>query len=71
MMMLSSALLMALAVTTQSAAPNPPVRASAQAQVFLQIIQAAEVRNGQSNSPHQRTVRRDEHGRRQILLQFE
>ena len=71
MNMLASTLLIALAATTQApaAAPPPPVRA--QAQVFVQIIQAAEVRDGRSDSPHQRTVRRDEAGNTQILLQFE
>lgn len=72
MMMLASALLTALAATAQTPDPAPPaVQARAQAQVFVQIIQAAEVRNGRSHTPHQRTIRRDEAGQPQILLQFE
>lgn len=72
MLMLASPLLAALAATVQtpSAAP-PPVQVRAQAQVMVQIIQAAEVRNGRSDTPHQRTVRRDEAGQTHILLQFE
>lgn len=70
-MMTPSVLLIALAAVTQTAPPQPPVRVSAQVRAFVQIIEAAEVRNGATNSPHQRTVRRDEAGRSQILLQFE
>ena len=67
-MMLSSALLIALAATTQA---PPPVLVRAQAQASVRIVHAVEVRNGATNSPHQRTVRRDENGQRQILVQFE
>ena len=70
-MMTSSVLLIALAAVTQAAPPQPPVRAGAQVRAFVQIIQAAEVRNGATSSPHQRTLRRDEAGRPQLLLQFE
>ena len=70
-MMTFSVLLIALAAATQAAPPPPPVRASAQAQVLVRIIEAAEVRNGATSSPHQRTMRRDENGRTQVLLQFE
>ncbi|NJC04886.1 hypothetical protein GGQ97_000679 [Sphingomonas kaistensis] len=70
--MLASPLLAALAATVQTpSAAAPPVQVRAQAQVFVQIIQAAEVRNGRSDTPHQRTVRRDEAGQTQTLLQFE
>lgn len=69
-MMLATALLTALVATTQPA-PPPRVQARAQTQVFVQIIQAAEVRDGQTSAPHQRTVRRDANGQTQVLLQFE
>ena len=65
--MLLSALLIAATVTVKA----PPAPARAQAQAFVRIIQAAEVRDGQSDTPHQRTMRRDESGGTQILLQFE
>jgi hypothetical protein len=68
--MLASALLSALAATLPAPVP-PPAPVRAQTQVFVQIIQAAEVRGGSSNSPHQRTVRRGETGQAEILLQFE
>ncbi|UUR07327.1 hypothetical protein [Sphingomonas glaciei] len=72
MMMLAPALLTALAATAQTPDPGPPaLQARAQAQVFVRIVQAAEVRNGQSLTPHQRTIRRDEAGQVQVLLQFE
>ena len=71
MTMLASAFLTAVAATLSSPAPAPPVAVRAQAQVFVQIIQAAEIRDGKSDSPHQRTTRLDEAGRTQILLQFE
>ena len=70
-MMLSSAPLLVLAATAQTVAPPPSVTVRAQTQVFVQIIQAAEVRDGQTSSPHQRTVRTDQAGQKQILLQFE
>jgi hypothetical protein len=69
--MLAPVLLTALAATLQAPAPPPAVEVRAQTQVFVQIIQAAEVRNGSTSSPHQRTVRLDEGGQKQILLQFE
>lgn len=70
-MMLVPALLTALAATLQAPAPPamPPVRA--QTQVFVQIIRAAEIRNGRSDVPHQRTIRRGDAGQTEILLQFE
>ncbi|WP_426266119.1 hypothetical protein [Sphingomonas sp. LHG3443-2] len=70
-MMLLSAPLLALAATAQTVDPQPSVTVRAQTQVLVQIIQAAEVRDGQTSSPHQRTVRTDEAGQTQILLQFE
>ena len=70
MIMLAPALLTALAATLQAPAP-PPVQARSQTQVFVTIVQAAEIRGGDSSSPHQRTTRTDEAGRAQILLQFE
>ena len=70
MIMLASALLTAVAATFQAPVP-PPVRARAQTQVFVTIVQAAEIRGGGSSSPHQRSTRTDEAGRTQILLQFE
>jgi hypothetical protein len=70
MTMLASALLAALAAST--APPQPaPVQARAQAQVFVQIIQAAEMRGGKSDTPHQRTIRRNPAGETLVLLQFE
>jgi hypothetical protein len=75
MMMLASVLLTAAAVTLQAPAATPPspppplVRA--QTQVFVRIIQAAEIRGGVSDAPHQRSVRHDKLGRSEILLQFE
>jgi hypothetical protein len=70
-MMMPSALVMALVTSaTASPAPQPPV-VRAQAQALVQIIMAAEVRDGRSTAPHQRTVRTDEAGQTQILLQFE
>jgi hypothetical protein len=71
MTMLASALLSALAATAQPPVPAEPVRVRAQTQVFVQIIQAAEVKGGQSDTPHQRSFRLDELGRKQLLLQFE
>lgn len=72
MIMLASALLAALAATTAAPPPQPaPVQARAQAQVFVQIIQAAEMRGGRSDTPHQRTVRRNQRGETLFLLQFE
>jgi hypothetical protein len=65
------ALLSAVAATLQASAPPPPVAVRAQTQVFVQIIRAAEVRNGETSSPHQRTMRRDARGEPLILLQFE
>jgi hypothetical protein len=70
-MMLPSVLLLALVASAQPAAPPPSLMARAQTQVLVQIIQAAEVRDGQTSSPHQRTIRTDESGRTQFLLQFE
>nr|WP_314441650.1 hypothetical protein [uncultured Sphingomonas sp.] len=70
--MLAPALHMALAATLQAPAPPPAVQARAQTQVMVQIIQAAEVRGGRSDTPHQRSVRRDDvSGETLILLQFE
>lgn len=70
--MLAYTLQMALAATLQASAPPPAVQARAQTQVVVQIIQAAEVRGGRSDTPHQRSVRRDEEtGERLVLLQFE
>ena len=69
--MLAPALLTALAATLQATAPPPSVRVRAQTQVFVQIILAAEVRGGESSTPHQRTIRLDDSGRKQVLLQFE
>jgi hypothetical protein len=68
--MLPFALLTALAANTATP-PTPPQMARAQAQALVQIIIAAEVRDGQTSAPHQRTVRTDEAGQTQILLQFE
>ncbi|WP_344708601.1 hypothetical protein [Sphingomonas humi] len=68
--MLAPALLTAFAATAQAPAA-PPLQVRAQTQVFVQIIQAAEIRDGSSGSPHQRTTRTDDAGRTQILLQFE
>ena len=70
-MMLPPALLLALVATAQTAAPPPSRTVRGQTQVLVQIIQAAEVRDGQTSSPHQRTVRTDEAGQTQVLLQFE
>lgn len=69
-MMLASALLTALAAAP-TPPPSPPMVARAQTQVLVRIVQAAEVRGGTSDTPHQRTFRRDELGRVAILLQFE
>ena len=63
--------LMALAASPEAPGPPPPVQARAQTQVFVQIIQAAEVRSGKSSSPHQRTIRLDENGQKLVLLEFE
>ena len=71
MIMLASALLTALAATTPALSQPAPVQARAQAQVFVQIIQAAEMRGGKSDYPHHRTVRRDQNGDTLVLLQFE
>jgi hypothetical protein len=75
MTMLASILLSAVAVTLQvpsaTPPPQPPQEARARTQVFVRIVQAAEVRGGLSDVPHQRSIRRDELGRSQILLQFE
>ena len=71
MTMLAPALLTALAASTQAPASPPPMQARAQTQVFVQIIQAAEVRAGESSTRHQRSTRLDEFGRTMILLQFE
>jgi hypothetical protein len=75
MMMLASTLLSAVAATLQAAAAPPPSapaqQARAQTQAVVRIIQAAEVRKGLSDVPHQRSVRRDELGRRLIMLDFE
>jgi hypothetical protein len=71
MIMLASALLAALAATTPAPPQPAPLQARAQAQVFVQIIQAAEMRGGKSDTPHQRTVRRNQHGETLVLLQFE
>lgn len=70
-MMLASALLTVLAATLETPPPPPVRQARAQARVMVEIVQAAEVRNGSSTSPHQRRERRDEQGNRQILLEFE
>ena len=69
-MMLPSALLLALVAHAQTAAP-PPLEVRARSQVLVQIITAAEVRRGRTSSPHQRTVRTDNAGQTQILLEFE
>jgi hypothetical protein len=71
MIMLASALLAALAATTPPRPQPAPVQARAQAQVFVQIIQAAEMRGGKSDFPHHRTVRRNQSGETLVLLQFE
>lgn len=72
MMMLAPTLLTAVAATLQASSPAaPPMRVRAQTQVFVQIIQAAEVRDGKSDFPHQRTVRREDGGQTLVLLQFE
>lgn len=69
-MMLVSALI--LAVTAVPDAPPPPsVSARAQVVAMVQIIQAAEIRGGLSDTPHQRRTRLDERGGREILLEFE
>lgn len=71
MAMLASALLTALVASAPASAPPQPLVARAQTQALVRIIQAAEVRNGQTSEPHQRTVRTDAAGQTQILLQFE
>lgn len=71
MAMLAFAYLTAAAATLQVPASPPPMQARAQAQVLVRIVQAAEVINGQTEVPHQRTIRRDELGRSQTILQFE
>lgn len=70
-MMLPFALLTALVASVPVAAVPPPRTARAQTQALVQIVIAAEVRGGRTRSPHQRTVRTDEAGQTQILLQFE
>lgn len=70
-MMLAPALVLAIA-TAAPAVPAPPrLAARAQVGVFVQIIQAAEIRGGRSDAPHQRRNRRDEQGRPETLLEFE
>lgn len=68
-MMLVSALI--LAVTAVPDAPPPSVSARAQVVAMVQIIQAAEIRGGLSDTPHQRRTRLDERGGRETLLEFE
>ena len=70
-MMLPFALLSALVANVPATPPPPPQTARAQTQALVQIIIAAEVRDGRTRSPHQRTVRTDEAGQTQVLLQFE
>jgi hypothetical protein len=75
MTMLASALLSAAAATLQAPAAPPPSaptqQVRAQTQAVVRIIQAAVVKNGLSDVPHQRSIRRDELGRDLIILSFE
>ena len=70
-MMLPYAFLTALVANVPAPPLPPPQTARAQTQALVQIIIAAEVRDGRTRSPHQRTVRTDEAGQTQVLLQFE
>lgn len=70
-MMLAPALVLAIATVVPAAATPPSIIARAQVGVFVQIIQAAEIRDGRSDTPHQRRNRRDELGRPETLLEFE
>ncbi|WP_300973320.1 hypothetical protein [Sphingomonas sp. LHG3406-1] len=68
------ALALMLAAAQPIASPPQAVRSravSARALVTIRIVQAAEVRQGRSSSPHQRRMRLDAEGRNQLLLEFE
>lgn len=71
MAMLVLSLVTTAAATLQAPPAAPPQAAQARVTAFVQIIQAAEVRGGQSDAPHQRRSRLDALGRPETLLEFE
>jgi hypothetical protein len=71
MAMLAPALLLAATAIAPAPAATVPITARAQVTATVRFIQAAELRSGRTDSPHQRRVRRDEAGSQQILIEFE
>lgn len=59
----------AAASTPVSEPPRPVARASTQ--VFVTILQAAEIRDGAADVPHRRRTRVTPDGNRETLVEFE